>query len=112
MNVIFILGHQTQFLFPEEVSPIHPPPGEGENHQVIASATSDGDGDGLILMPLDGHNPNDANGHIGREGSASTRSTSRAESVEIRFQEPEVVASDTGANRAEDIPIDVGGNFG
>ena len=94
-------------MFSEEASASEPLPGGGADHPVIGNASNEDNGP--ILMPVD---VNEADGDIGRDGSATSRSTSHAESVEIRFEEPEVIASDTGANRAEDIPLDVGGNFG
>ena len=95
-------------MFSEEASASDPLPGGGEDHPVIGNTSNDDNGP--LLMPVDVDDLNEAN--IGRDGSATSRSTSQAESVEIRFEEPEVIASDTGANRAEDIPLDVGGNFG
>ena len=97
MNLISIHHHQSlhqpPFPLSGEVSATDPLPGGGEDHPVI----------------VDVDDLNESNGVVGREGSA----TSHAETVEIRFEEPEVIASDTGANRAEeDIPVDVGGNFG
>ena len=84
-----------------------PLPGGGDENPVNANASNEDNRP--ILMPVD---VDDLNEDVGRDGSDTPRSTSHAESVEIRFEEPEVIAGDTGANRAEDIPLDVGGSFG
>ena len=99
--------HRLHFLITEEVPRHDPQQGDGEIQTGIVNSSSGGDAP--IRTPIDF---DDHDGEVGREGSAATSSTSQAESVEIRFEEPEVIAGDTGANRDEDIPVDVGGNFG
>ena len=100
--------------FMSSSSPLIPFTGEG-----AASDRLPGSSEGSPAIGNDAAAAGDFNGEdgqvveveeeeVGRERPFTPRPPSRAESVEIRFVEPESVAGDTGTSRAEELPAHFG----